>query len=71
MKFITSKGFHIQLAVPKGGKFPQLSTSFEVLSKTKNTINITTNELRMLNMRMFDVVQQIHIESNRYMSNSN
>lgn len=55
----------MQLGVPKNSAFPQLSTSFEVLSKTKNTINLTTNELRMLNMRMFDVVQQIHIESNR------
>lgn len=65
MNFMASKGFHIQLSVPKNGAFPRLTNSFEVLSKTKNTVNLTTNELRMLNARMFDVVEQIHIESNR------
>ncbi|KAJ6645464.1 MutS protein like 4 [Pseudolycoriella hygida] len=65
MKFINSKGFHIQLTVLKNSAFPQLPNTFEVLSKTKNSINLTTNELRMLNIRMFDVVEQIHIESNR------
>ncbi|XP_037047963.1 mutS protein homolog 4-like [Bradysia coprophila] len=65
MKFITSKGFHIQLTVPKNSTFPQLPSTFEVLSKTKNSINLTTTELRMLNVRMSDVVEQIHIESNR------